>query len=151
MFLSVMLEIAFESLEANLKTYFSRVCLANWISIIFFIFISSFPYIYYFLISYNLFRFGNCLYPFLLICNRICSFLLACYSFLLLSTALLFIIRFYSFTSCFYSSLLIYQSFVLIYQLFRILVLAQHKNHKRILTKKLVMEKFQSSLKILKP
>ena len=41
-----MLEIAFESLEANLKTYFSRVCLANWISSLFY---------FYLLISLHLF------------------------------------------------------------------------------------------------
>ena len=84
-----MSEIAFESLETSLKTLFSRVFLANSISAIFFIYISSFPDIHLFLINYNL--------------------VIVCKLFLPISTRLLVVsARFYLLTSRFHYFLLVY-------------------------------------------
>ena len=46
-----MLGIAFESLKTNLKNLFKWVCLANWLSTIFCIFICSFPENHFFFSS----------------------------------------------------------------------------------------------------
>ena len=107
--------IAFESLESNLKTLFSRVSLANWFNTVFCIFICSFPGINLFLISCNLFRFRNRLWSFstyfYLFTNGFCS-LLHVYHFLpTVSTCLPFL------TTSFYL-FIIYQSFLVVYELF---------------------------------
>ena len=121
--------IAFESLESNLKTLFSRVSLANWFNTVFCIFIYSFPGINLFLISCNLFLFRNRLWSFstyfYLFTNGFCS-LLHVYHFLPpVCTCLSFTSRFYLFTSCFCLFLLFYQPFLIFYQLFHIVVLTQ--------------------------
>ena len=78
--------VAFESLETNFKTLFSRLSLANSFSTFFFIFICSFPEIHLFLINCNLIRFGKRLLTLLPIFARL----------LIVST------RFYFCNSCFY-------------------------------------------------
>ena len=83
--LKYMSGFAFEGLETNFKTLFSRVSLAIWFSTMFCIFICSFPDIHSFLINCNLLRSRNRLWTF-------CA-------------------HFYSFTTCFCLLVLVYQSF----------------------------------------
>ena len=122
--------IAFESLETNLKTLFSRVFSANWFSTIFCIFICSLPDIHLFLINCNLFVLPT-------------------------STRLLIVsARFHLFTSRFYYFLLVYHLPVVFTRLrvvsTRLPVASYFSAYTRVISnfqhKKPIIEKSQSSL-----